>query len=253
MSAYFKPQIPDFFTAVGLRKYEHAGWFSERKFGERALLDSGDVIKPFGTADMNFPVDAGESVEIVAEAGNNVTMLITGLGPNLTVQDPVVIITTGSTPLAIPGSWSRITGARNIGTAAIATSNVIIRQAGGGITFMEILPKDQRSLAAVTTIPLGHTLQFISGVVSMEKTTGATDGLVPEIYSQLPGGAPEVLEFANGVQRDGNTAFNIVNSVPQPNPGGINIIIRSRATTNGIMDCGYNFNVIYSDNSKVII
>ena len=250
--AYYGVGTPEglgFYGRVGLGLEKGNGYFGAVILGNRNLVNSGDIIKNWASGGIYlYPADSGEAMEIIAPAGIVTDVLVSGLGPDLTLQDSVVMTTAGATAVPIPGLWSRILGMRNIG-AVETDGDIIVQAAGVAIEpYCSLSPANQRAFTGMYTVPAGYTAQVLSLIGSMEKTSG-NDAGATFILSQKQQGSVEVDDFGFGIQRSGTTSITFDNPMAFGIPEKSDIIARADVSTEGAIDLLVRVTMLLSKNS----
>lgn len=258
MSAYNRPAYYgadsaneglDFYKRIGLGLEKENGYFSSVILGKRIAVNSGDIIKNWATGGTYlYPDDAGEAMELVATGPLVTDILISGLGPDLALQDSVVVTTNGTTPVPIPGLWSRILGMRNVG-AVSADVSVIVRAAGASVEpYCELDPLTQRAFTGMYSVPAGYSGQIITVIGSMEKTSGNDAGATFRLSQKQQGGI-EVTDFGFGIQRSGTTSVTFDSVIPFGIPEKSDIVVRGDVSTDGTIDLLLWMSILLSKNS----
>ena len=108
----------------------------------------------------------------------------------------VTAVLTGTTPVAVPGIWMRITSIDNsTGIAGSAepvakesVGNVSLNLSGGTPTYLVAIPEKQGASSSAFTIPAGFT-GFLKQVVYTVNKTGGTDAAGAfKFYTRQQGG-----------------------------------------------------------------
>ena len=248
-SSVARQQPVEFLLSVGIGLQEENGFIAEVLDGARTGVSSGDVLKNWGDGTLVLPPNTGEALEIVAPAGINTSMLLFGLGPGLTMQPFVVVETTGDTPVPIPGVWSRVHGLRNTGAVQITGGNVIVRPAGGGVSYAEASEATQRAFQGTFTIPMGWSGQVLSLAGTMEKSGGQEAGMTQFITTSKEG-TVEVVDFGFGLQRSGDTSIEFHNPLPSRIEEGTNLTFRCDVTASGL-DGHMRSGILLSNNAAL--
>ena len=257
MSAYNRPAYYGansqdglgFYERIGLGLEKENGYFAVAILGNRPAVNSGDIIKNWAAGGLYlYPDDAGEAMEVSAPAGIVTDVKIWGLGPDLVLQDPVIVTTDGANPVPIPGLWSRITGMRNVG--AVVTDGEISTSAAGPSVepFCAISANSQRAGTGMYTVPAGWSGQVLSVIGSMEKTKGTTQGATFKLFQKQQGGV-EVADFAFGVQTDGTTSTTFRDLLPFGVPEKTDIVARADVTSDGDVSLLIRITMLLSKNS----
>lgn len=149
------------------------GHSAVRKFGHNPAvgLTDEDIWVTGGT--YAFPSDSGEALEIVSDnVADTSDVVLIMLDGNFN-QKRVTVTLTGTTPVVLDGTWSRIQ--RGFVDDATATVGVVtVRPSGGGSTFAEIRAEEQQTSQTIYTVPAGKTGLILDMNYAVNKTGGAT-------------------------------------------------------------------------------
>ena len=253
--AYGSGPASEFMVRVGLGLEAHNGYTSLSLSGDRLQINGGDIVMNWGDGTYTYPDDAGEAMEVVAEPGLITQMRIAGLGPNLVTQDAVVVTTNGDTPVPVPGLRSRINGFRNVGAEdnRVVNGNVILRQAGGGLSFSEADALNQRASQAILTVPAGRQAMVVSAIGTMAKASGAEVAITYTFFSQpsLPVRGVEVADFGLSLQRSGTTTASFDIGAPEVIGAGTNIVLRGAPSTDNQIEALVRLTLLIIDPALV--
>lgn len=195
-----------------------------------ALVLAGQDLIRWGTTYV-WPSDSGEAMTLVSTvAGDTSPIAVVGLDIDFKEQVRIVALT-GTTPVAVPGTWTRINLLDVVGpvrTTGIVTIN------GNGNTYGRIEPTFQMSDMGVYTSPAGKNAQILSVFSSIVRESGNSDSSVEVSISfrQVGGVFKKALGF--GLQRRGTSALQIDNVMPNALPGPIDNIVSAKPTTNNV-------------------
>jgi hypothetical protein len=162
-----------------------------------------------------FPSDSGEAMEIVSDNVGDISFVnVLGLDEN-GLDVAIIIQVNGTTPVALPGLWSRINFAF---VAAIDAAGFIsVRGAGGGTVYEQIDPVHQRSFKSVYTVPANKRAMVMDLSQSMIKAGGTNSSMLIKFTLRGRGGV-FLTQVVTGLQRDGDSTVTLTNAAPAPIP-----------------------------------
>lgn len=222
----------DLAVSAGLiSKVSHFAFFGRSL---ELLTDVLTDISPLGVAEIPLPAIAGESLEIVsddiADVGMEVNLGL--LGPYAEYIAPFSVALNGTTPVLIPGVYSRINSAYNASSTPFA-GNVSIRQAGAGTVFGILLATHQQLNQCMHTVPAGKRWAIGYTVGTMSKG-GPQEGSVEFRFNLKHSFFTRWrMVFGFGVQRGGDSAVEFNNRYPEQIPGGVDFKVVARASVDG--------------------
>jgi hypothetical protein len=240
-------QLNAFDTAVGLGIVEGVDAFSTQGFSGAPLtpdLETDittipeselDLITIPGLATIHFPDNNGEAMEIVSDSIADVgDVQIFALGPGGAYIEPFTVTLQGLTPVALPtpNLYSRINFIRNIRLAGIF-GRVVIRAAGGGDTFIDMIALHQNSTQCRYTIPAGKKGLLKTAVGSMRKQGGTDTTLAILIHTKPFDFAQFYHPFGFGLQRSGATTVSLVNAYPEAIDGPFDVAVSANSSAAG--------------------
>lgn len=205
--------------------------FSNRNiFGTRIAVPTGGpfdlspTLGPSGTAYV-FPNDAGEAMELVADAADSGVITVFILDEDQGgIEVQLNLPYSGDTPVPLPGKPSRVIEAFVSGPNLITAPAVIRRVGGDNQVFAAVQVENQRSDQCIFTVPRDKTAIIKRFISSIEKPLGTTVSVVIRICIRLEGGIFTV-PSALGLISDGDTAPEFDNKTATELPPFTDIII----------------------------
>jgi len=173
-----------------------------RKWGNNSAISTTeeDVWSAGGV--YVFPSNSGESLEIVSAGADTAEITIEGLDVGFSRQT-VTANLNGTTPVAIPGTWTRVNRAYNSDSSAFANA-VIVRKAGAGATYADLSVSHQQTSQAIYTVPSGYTGLILQADGSINRT--GTSSLAADYFLNVREfGKVFRKKWHAGVQKDGSS------------------------------------------------
>jgi hypothetical protein len=149
-----------------------------------------------------FPADAGESLELVSTAADDEEITIQGLDIGFNQQEYNVTLN-GTTPVPIPGTWTRVNRAFNNDSTSF-TGTVSVRKSGAGAVYASLLPTHQQTSQAIYTIPAGHKGLVLETNCAINRT-GAASLAADFFLNTREFGKIFRKKWHAGVQKDGTS------------------------------------------------
>jgi len=221
----------DFAAAAGFGFVDGVKTFNFTGLGTIDTADTDIDLSNLATNIIPLPLNAGESLEIVSsDPADSDTVVVNLITPNGESVVDVPVILTGTTPVVIPGNFSRINDVTSIGVAGF-DGTLTVRQATGGTIFAVVLPQNQQLFQGHYTIPVGKKFLVKALIASMVKATGTETGVKVSLLLKRFDQAKYMLIFGFGLQRSGNSAINFVNDYPESADSPYDIKIQVNATS----------------------
>lgn len=144
------------------------------KFGYNADIDTAaeeDVWTAGGT--YTFPSDSGESIEAVSTSvADTLELTVEGLDANFDEQS-ILVTLTGTTPVAVSGTWTRINRAFN-SNGTLYVGVITVENTANTLVYAEVPIADQQTNMMIWTVPRGFSAFIIDFAATMNKTGGAS-------------------------------------------------------------------------------
>ena len=198
-----------------------------------SIADTRQVLASH-SATYTVPANTGESLTLVSASASDtaVAVRVSGLDGDFKEHTETVILT-GITPVAVPGTWTRV----NELTVTSPAAPVGIVQIEGSAVFAEILPGVNRSRTGIYSAPAGYSMQVLDIVATMVRTQGNADasGIVYISYSLIVDiedvwtNLAVIEAFSFGLQRRGNSVISLPVLIPVTTNGPIDVIYEGEA------------------------
>jgi hypothetical protein len=172
-----------------------------RKWGNNSAISTTeeDIWSAGGV--YTFPSNTGESLEVVSAGADTAEITIEGLGKEFGAQKETVTLN-GTTPVAIPGIWTRVNRAYNSDSSAFA--NLVIVRKVAGATYAHLAVSHQQTSQAIYTIPAGCTGLVLTVNGSVNRT--GTSSLAADYFLNVREfGKVFRKKWHAGVQKDGSS------------------------------------------------
>jgi hypothetical protein len=184
-----------------------------RKWGHNPVIGTTEEDVWVNGAVYAFPSDSGESLELVSSAADTEEITIQGLDIGFNQQEDTVILN-GTTPVAIPGTWTRVNRAFN-SNGTLFTGTVSVRQSGAGPVYASLLPSHQQTSQAIYTVPSGHKGLILETNCAINRTGAAS--LAADFFLNVREfGKVFRKKWHAGVQKDGTS--HVKDDMPLPEP-----------------------------------
>lgn len=181
-----------------------------------------------------FPAEAGEPLTIVSASASDIGNLVevSGLDEAKLYKREVVALN-GTTPVSLPGLWSRVNAA-NVLVSEVAGAVTV----SGANTYAVISVELQRASLGVYSSPDNMTSQILLVVPSIIKTGGAAayvNGGI-KFRSARAGGVIGAFStpFTYGLRTDGTSFADLTNAIPAALKGSADYVIEAEATTTNV-------------------
>jgi hypothetical protein len=222
----------------------------QRAYGTNSAINVGvrEDIWSFGGTYV-FPSDAGESLVIKSTnaADTSHYIKVEGLDENFDLTGPVIVALNGTTPVALPGLWSRVESIMTVGDTATA-GDVLVTDVLDTNTYGHMLQSRQAPSTTITTIPAGHTGYAMVVGGSIGKDAGGTESGViglqvrPVVPDGLPGAGthgPRLTYGTVNLNINGTTMYERVLERPFKVPEKTDLVLYGESSSNGMVFTGY--------------
>ena len=148
------------------------GHSAVRKWGNNSDIGSTEEDVWSAGGAYAFPSDSGTTIEVVSGGADTAQITIEGLDFGFNIQKATITLN-GTTPVAVPGTWTRVNRAYN-SNSAVFSNTVTVRESGAGDTYAHLSSSHQQTSQAIYTVPSGHTGLILDANVSVNRTGAAT-------------------------------------------------------------------------------
>lgn len=150
-----------------------------------------------------FPVSGGQPVEAVSgNVGDTQDVKISGLDASGLPQVETVTLT-GTVPVAIPGTWTAVNRAFNVGSTELA-GEVVVRGTGApnANIFAVILPDDNQTVQTPYVVPSDKVAVVVNYSTAINKSGTQDASAAMRLIAKRPGGVFRTA-IRYGLQRNG--------------------------------------------------
>jgi len=221
-------------AAIGLGLIKEANQYEV--FGARTGLISGveEDISFLAADTIPLPSNSGQQLEVVStDAADTQLIEFEALGPGAVVIPNFSVNLNGTTPVLLPEALiSRINEMENADlTPFLGTVN--IQAAGAGAIFGTMRPEDQQMNQCMYTVPAGRRWLIKRLIGTLQRSTGTENDLTLSILFKKFDGTAWRRPFAFGLQRSGDSSFDIENDYPSVGAGPVDIKLTARSSVAG--------------------
>lgn len=197
------------------------------------LLSTTDetFMSPLGGAQPNFPLDTGETIQLVsANAADVGTIRVTGLDIDFKHQEEDVELN-GTTPVATTKLFTRVNDLTWL--EAPALQGQVLAQSVGGLTNYRSISVDaQISEDGVFTVPADRLWQVPQIYAAIIRDANSQTTGVINIYYR-PIGSHFLRPFRFAVSMRGNSSADYINSYPSEIDGPADFYLSAESSDNG--------------------
>lgn len=245
MGEHFSADI-DAEIAIGLGTVDGvSNWFMFGAFNNFQQDVERDLTWLPVTSSIPLPAIAGESLEIVSSDAADVGTVIEidALGPDAVELETFTVELNGTTPVALPGSISRINQADSVDPDGFA-GTVTIRGAGGGTAYALMRPEDQQMNQALYTVPTGKKWNVALLIATIQRSQGSDNDARVSVRFKGVNQTRWRRPFTFGAQRSGNSSVDLHNRYPTMANGPVDIKLSAVSSVNGTSVSGWASGVL---------
>lgn len=194
-----------------------------------------------------LPSNAGEALEIVSDDPADTDIIqIDALGPGGVIIPTFTVVLDGTTPVALPGTISRINGAESVGVDGF-DGDLLVRQSGGGTVFAKLAEHEQVMSQCLFTVPADVKMYLKNRIATMQKSTGvSTDVEISIVRKKMTETKfKHIIEL--GAQREGSSNVIGGNCIPAIIVGPADVKMDVVASAAGTKIAGAFSGYLFSD------